>query len=182
MAAHAEHCVPPPPPAAPRAPLAVDGERDCLDAQLDLLGGSVVGAEQLDATAIELASLLAEKGDTASALRAHRVLAECGVQLGCWSMGEAPKLRPDAFDKPMGGAFKDSEFAAAARSRKAPPAAAPRIPEVADSKVDAPAPKADSPAGSRPAPRGLADFMGGGRPAGLPEGLAAFMKSATTSE
>ncbi|KAH8092307.1 hypothetical protein JL720_5275 [Aureococcus anophagefferens] len=105
----------PPAPPAPTTPSALDGERDILDDQLDLLTGSMVGAGELDATAVELAGLLVEKGDDASSLRAHRVLAECGVQLGCWGLGERPKLKNAAdLDKPMGAfVLKPSARAAA---------------------------------------------------------------------
>ncbi|KAH8057141.1 hypothetical protein JL722_6782 [Aureococcus anophagefferens] len=82
----------PPAPPAPTTPSALDGERDILDDQLDLLTGSMVGAGELDATAVELAGLLVEKGDDASSLRAHRVLAESKLLDDSVA---APKTRPE---------------------------------------------------------------------------------------
>ena len=155
----------PPAPPAPMAPSALDGERDILDDQLDLLTGSMVGAGELDATAVELAGLLVEKGDDASSLRAHRVLAECGVQLGCWGLGERPKLKNAAdLDKPMGAfVLKPSarsklldDSVAVPKTRPEPRASSTTslrgAPPIADD-LDPVAPPAAS------EPRSLADFL-----------------------
>jgi len=58
--------------------------------------------------AVELASLLAAKGDEASTLRAHRVLAECGVHLGLWGMGELHRPKNPA--APMGAVFDGADL------------------------------------------------------------------------
>ena len=82
MAGLEERLPPPPsPPKAAAAPRAVDTERDILDDQLDLLGGSVLGAKDLDGTAVELAERLVAKGDMQSALRAHRVLQQSSARV-----------------------------------------------------------------------------------------------------
>ena len=156
----------PPAAAAPRPePQAVAAERDILDDQLDLLSGSMCSASELDATAVELAGLLVEKGDDASALRAHRVLAECGVQLGCWGLGERPKLKNAAdLDKPMGAfVLKPSarsklldDSVAAPKTRPEPRASSTTslrgAPPIADD-LDPVAPPAAS------EPKSLADFL-----------------------
>ena len=175
----------PPAAAAPRPePQAVAAERDILDDQLDLLSGSMCSASELDATAVELAGLLVEKGDDASALRAHRVLAECGVQLGLWGMGEKPELRnKDSLDKPM-GAFSLKPAAPRAATKQAPPDAE------ADSKTPAGA-SSEAAAGRRA--RASATSLRGAPPilpadeldeppppplplASQPKSLAAFLK------
>ena len=79
------------------------GETDILDQQLECLEGSLRSAD-VDETALSLATALAEKGDDASIMRAHAVLAECGVAMGLWDLNKLPtKASGDAM--PVGAAY-----------------------------------------------------------------------------
>ena len=80
------------------------GETDILDESLACLEGSLRAAEGLDETALSLATALAEKGDDASIMRAHAVLAECGVAMGLWDLNKLPTKAPgDA--RPVGALY-----------------------------------------------------------------------------
>ena len=80
------------------------GETDILDESLACLEGSLRAAEGLDETALSLATALAEKGDDASIMRAHAVLAECGVAMGLWDLNKLPtKASGDA--RPVGAMY-----------------------------------------------------------------------------
>ena len=70
------------------------GETDILDESLACLEGSLRAADGLDETALSLATALAEKGDDASIMRAHAVLAECGVAMGLWDLNKIPTKAP----------------------------------------------------------------------------------------
>ena len=70
------------------------GETDILDESLACLEGSLRAADGLDETALSLATALAEKGDDASIMRAHAVLAECGVAMGLWDLNKLPTKAP----------------------------------------------------------------------------------------
>ena len=79
------------------------GETDILDQQLECLEGSLRSAD-VDETALSLATALAEKGDDASIMRAHAVLAECGVAMGLWDLNKLPtKVAGDA--APVGAMY-----------------------------------------------------------------------------
>ena len=102
---------PPTPPHAPvqeveDPPLATphtSGETDILDESLACLEGSLRSAD-VDETALSLATALAEKGDDASIMRAHAVLAECGVAMGLWDLNKLPtKVAGDA--RPVGALY-----------------------------------------------------------------------------
>lgn len=83
------------------------GETDILDQQLACLEGSLRTAAALDPEALSLATALAEKGDTASIMRAHAVLAECGVAMGLWDLNKCPKKAAgDAV--PVGAMYSDT--------------------------------------------------------------------------
>ena len=80
------------------------GETDILDESLACLEGSLRAADGLDETALSLATALAEKGDDASIMRAHAVLAECGVAMGLWDLNKLPtKASGDA--RPVGAMY-----------------------------------------------------------------------------
>ena len=80
------------------------GETDILDESLACLEGSLRAADGLDETALSLATALAEKGDDASIMRAHAVLAECGVAMGLWDLNKLPtKASGDAV--PVGAMY-----------------------------------------------------------------------------
>ena len=114
MAKENEGPLPPPPPRAAAAGVraavtptpATAAERDILDDQLDVLRGTLRGAD-VDETALEIATRLAEKGDDESVLRAHRLLAECGVSVGLWGMGATPEPRrkPKVSTTPVGAYY-----------------------------------------------------------------------------
>ena len=70
-----------------------NGETDILDQQLECLESSLRSAD-VDETALSLATALAEKGDDASIMRAHAVLAECGVAMGLWDLNKLPTKAP----------------------------------------------------------------------------------------
>ena len=83
------------------------GETDILDESLACLEGSLRAAGGLDETALSLATALAEKGDDASIMRAHAVLAECGVAMGLWDLNKLPTKAPgDA--RPVGAMYSSS--------------------------------------------------------------------------
>ena len=92
-----------PPLATPHTPH-TSGETDILDESLACLEGSLRAADGLDETALSLATALAEKGDDASIMRAHAVLAECGVAMGLWDLNKLPtKVPGDA--RPVGALY-----------------------------------------------------------------------------
>ena len=94
-----EEVVDPTPLATPHT----SGETDILDQQLECLEGSLRSAD-VDETALSLATALAEKGDDASIMRAHAVLAECGVAMGLWDLNKLPtKASGDA--RPVGAMY-----------------------------------------------------------------------------
>ncbi|KAJ1451198.1 hypothetical protein M885DRAFT_499711 [Pelagophyceae sp. CCMP2097] len=88
-----------PAPAAAAARRHVDRERDILDDSLETLEASLARAE-VDETAIELAGLLVQMGDDESIARAHRVLAECGVPIGVWSIKTSSQVTHSSDDVP----------------------------------------------------------------------------------
>jgi len=93
--------------AAPLVLAHTSGETDILDQQLECLEGSLRSAAALDPGALSLATALAEKGDTASIMRAHAVLTECGVAMGLWDLNQCPKKAAgDAV--PVGAMYSDT--------------------------------------------------------------------------